>query len=110
MRGSNRPALFYYLVTRLDQALALDLRWSTRSESRIDQDSVKLVKQFYNEWRSLDASGKRAYEDMRLSYALAKGPEMPFPHLRIHYRWFSLIHHRFLSLQHPGMSLSSVSL
>ena len=47
---------------------------------------------------------------MRYSYALAKGPEMPLPHLRIHYRWFSLIHHRFLSLQHPGTSYSSVSL
>lgn len=110
MKGSNRPALFYYLVTRLDQALALDLRWGDLAQSRIEQDSVKLVTQFYNEWKGLDAAGKRVYEDMRYSYALAKGPEMPLPHLRIHYRWFSLIHHRFLSLQHPGTSFSSVSL
>lgn len=102
LNGVNRPALFFYLIEKLDALMLKDPCPCFLRVLAIDQESVPLATALYHEWKSMKKEEKEKYEEIRRKYGMTETGEMVLPRLRSYARWFSLVHHRYFLLQRPS--------
>lgn len=102
MNGANRPALFFYLIEKLDEMMLKDPCGCLERVSEIDQNSIPLATTLYGEWKAMKKEEKEKYEEIRRKYGMTKTGEMTLPRLRSYARWFSLVHHRYFLIQRPS--------